>query len=375
MKLKEIKFRAPRNISEGEMFSFEELFNLDENLETFNKVSEYLVDEKVEKIIDKKEKELIKNYESKKDDLDKELSRYKKEVDENADKKIKSEIKLAEAEQKADLKVAEKEVDMLQKINKEQKQILSDLEKTYSKLMEEKIDRVRKEYSEEKEALIKEYTEKSKASSAIGENAEEEIRLKLRTLYSDDIIEKPNHALGEADVLHTIINKGKDVAQIYYEIKNRKNWSNADYQNFADKVRVGKHEFNIYIAQALPKQSKDQNLTQFDEGLFYDEVNNIYLTSFENWLPVIMVMRRQAIELSLVKNNSKSINDIKDKVYNFFKSPEFTNYFSRLKKNFDEMEKVFKEIQKQAIDGRAIKEKALVEVMNLEAEMDSKLNA
>ncbi len=368
MNIKNLKFTAPKDIKMGESFTFEELFSSDENMEALIEANQILVDDLANKKVSIIESRLKESYQES-------LENRKKEIEETKDQIVASEVAAAKAEIQSELQVEKTKVQMLEKSEKEKQTTINSLKEVYEELMESKIEDIRDKFSKEKEALIKDYEDKAKSASTIGENAEEEIRTTLRSLFPNDIVEKPNHALGEADVLHTITNAGKDVARVYYEVKNRKTWSKSDYENFADKVRKEDHEFNIYIAQALPKQSKDQNIIQFNEGMFYDEVNNIYLTSFDNWLPVIAVIRRQAIELVQVKANNESINDIKDKVYNFFKSPEFNNYFIRIKKNFEEIEAVFKAIQKSTVDGKSIKEKAALELANLEAEMNSKLNA
>ncbi len=375
MDIKKFKFISPKDIKAGEEFSFEELFDSDENIDALIEVNKMLIEDQALKLLSRKEQELQERYKSKEDDLREYFDRMKDDLQSQANEKVTNAVSIAKSEIQSQLEVAQAKVEMLTKTDAEKKDIIDSLRESYDEILEQRLDKIREEHSKEKEALIKEYEDKTKSASTIGEDAEETIRATLRSLFPNDSIEKPNHALGEADVLHTIINNGKDVARVYYEVKNRKNWSNADYENFATKVRKEDHEFNIYIAQALPKQSKSQHLIQFNEGMFYDEVNNIYLTSFENWLPVIAVIRRQAIELKQVQANSESMNDIKDRVYSFFKSPEFNNYFIRLKKNFEEIETVFKAIQKATVDGKAIKEKATLEILNLEAEINSKLNA
>ncbi len=374
MNIKKFKFISPRDIKAGEEFSFEELFQSDENLDALVEVNKLLIQEEAKKLLDLKEEKLSAKYRDKENELREYFDRMKIDLQEQANEKVQNAVSIAKSEIQTQLEVAKTKVEMLTKTDEEKNEIIESMKESYDEILEQRLGKLREEHSKEKEALIKEYEDKTKSATTIGEDAEEEIRSTLRNLFPNDSIEKPNHALGEADVLHTIVNNGKDVSRVYYEIKNRKNWSNADYENFATKVRKEDHEFNIYIAQALPKQSKNQNLVQFNESLFYDEVNNIYLTSFENWLPVIAVIRRQAIELKQVQANSESMNDIKDRVYAFFKSPEFNNYFMRLKKNFDEIETVFKAIQKATVDGKAIKEKASLEILNLEAEINSKLN-
>ncbi len=374
MDLKKIKFISPKDIKKGEEFSFGELFDSNENIDSLLEANKEFIKNHADVEINKEKSILEKRFKEKEEDLREYFDNLKKDLEKSAKSQIEDRVEIEKSKIKSKYEVEKTRSEMLEKQNKENRKIIDSLKETYEEMLESKLDKIREANKKDREELIKEYEDKAKSASTIGENAEEEIRYQLKSLFPNDMIEKPNHAKGEADVLHTIVDSGKSISRIYYEIKNRKNWSNADYQNFANKVRKEDHEFNIYIAQSLPKQTKDQNIRQFNEGFFYDEVNNIYLVSFDNWLPIIVVIRRQAIELEQTKLNAESMDEIRDRVYTFFKSPEFNNYFTRLKKNFDEIEEVFKAIQKATVDGKSIKEKAVLEIANLEAEINSKLN-
>lgn len=374
MDIKNIKFKSPRDIKEGEYFSFDELYSSDENMESLLEANKEVIKNKVNLEMNSLKDELKIKLNEKEEELRVHFERKEQEAENKAKQQVENEVKLAEAKLESKLRESEVRVEMLVKSESEKNDIIKTMKDTYESILEEKLNNLRTEFSKEKENLIKEYEDKRLSNATIGDDAEEEIRQKLKNIFPNDIIEKPNHAIGGADVLHSIVHNGKDICKVYYEVKNRKNWSKADYENFADKVRREDHSFNIYIAQALPKQSKDQSLKQFNEELFYDEVNNIYLTSFNNWLPVIAVIRRQAIETSQLIKNNESINDIKERVYTFFKSPDFLNYFNRLKTNFKEMDEVFKAIQKKTIDGKTINERASLEISNLEADINAKLN-
>lgn len=383
--MKEIKFTAPRDIKTGEIFTFDELFKHDENLSAFNDATNDLILEKVKSQLREKEIELSKEFENKNNEQEKMFNEIKekwsKESEELLSKQKEMLTKEAEnsvASEKNELKsnnsILEAKVEFLENINKENKDTLSKLKETYDDLLQQRLSDEREKFSLKEAELIKEMQDKRLSATTIGEDAEEEIRMKLKELFVDDIITKPNHATGGADVQHDIVNRGEVVSSIYYEVKNRKTWNKSQYDNFADKVRKEKHDFNIFIAKSLPKATKEQQLTQFSEDLFYDEVNNIYLTSFENWLPVIAVIRKQAITITQLKNNSDQINDIKEKVYTFFKSPEFMNYFSRIIENLRITEGLFKSIQSSTIKGVAEINKATIEIETLKTDIDTKLN-
>ncbi len=377
---KKIEFISPKDIKKGEVFTFEDLFALDDNLKLFNHTIKSRVIEEVSKgMIEERNKLHISfdnEFKKKEEVLRQNIETEMKKNNDYIRLKIESESREKELNLMQEISSLKSLKNSLTEVNQSLKERLEenkDLKSQYEEMTEYKLNILRKEFSKEKENLIKEYEDKTKSATTIGENAEEDIRNKLINSFKDDRIIKPNHAIGEADVLHEIVLNGEKISSIYYEIKNRKSWSRANYENFVDKVRKNDHDFNIFISSALPKTSRESHLKLFAEDFLYDEINNVYLVTFENWLPIIFAMRNQAIKISQIKGRENIENDIKQKVYEFFQSPDFKNYFSRVLKNVAELEKIFKSIQSSTIKGMAETNKISLEIENLQNDIDTKL--
>ncbi|MFV0473050.1 MAG: hypothetical protein ACK5MQ_02235 [Pikeienuella sp.] len=204
-----IKFISPRDIKKGDTFTFEELFSVDDNVKAFQESFESKIKSLADSISKEKEQELKDRYQGKEEDLQ-----------EFYEKQVKSIGKDLEKDHKIDKANLEKEFAVYQERNKQLEEQLGKLEELY----EDKFNARVQEIEKQKEELIKEYEAKQVSAAQIGEDGEESIRSTLKELWPNDEIIKPNHATGEADVLHNIVDdSGKTISSIYYEVKNRKN--------------------------------------------------------------------------------------------------------------------------------------------------------
>lgn len=377
---KEIEFISPKDMKKGDIFTFEEVFSLDENITRFEKATSELVDDKASKEVEAKLKGERKLLEKEKELLAQEFENRINRMQDEAQSKIDAEIKIARADAKQD---AQEEINQLKvkaelsdNFKEQVKDLRNDLDKVkeaYNEVLEQKLEDLRSKHELAIEEKIKEIEEAKLSNKAIGDAGEDYVREQLSDAWNDDNVIKPNAAKGEADVLHQIKYNGEVIASIYYEVKNRKSWARSDYDNFVEKVRNEEHEFNIYIANALPKSSREQHIKYFNEDFMYDEINNIYMLKFSNWLPVIAALRNHAIKLNEIQGTKDRVVDIKDKVYDFFKSPDFANYYSRTTNNILEVKKHFKSIKDTADKGISEAMKAEEEIKALNREIEIKL--
>lgn len=378
--MKPIEFIAPRDIKKGESFTFDELFKLDDNVKAFEKATNELVEDKASREAEiklKGERELLQKAKSL---LEAEFEQRIKRMEVDAKSKLENEIKFAKAEAQQDAQKTINDLyvkaELADSYEKQIKELRNDFDKvkdSYNEVLEEKLNDLRNKHKEDLEEKIKEIEESKLSNKAIGDAGEDYVREELSNAWPSDNISKPNAAKGEADVLHQVKVDGDTIASIYYEVKNRKTWTRGDYDNFVEKVRHEEHEFNVYIANALPKSSREQHIKFFNEDFMYDEINNIYMLKFTNWLPVIAALRNHAIKLNEVQGTKDRIIDIKDKVYEFFKSPDFANYYSRTTNNILEVKKHFKSIKDTADKGISEAMKAEEEIKALNRDIEVKL--
>lgn len=402
--LKEFILISPRDIKEGEQFSLAELFSTENILQKYEEITNEIASRQVNELFGEfKKKQLEENkfllvkqeniIQEKLAMLTEVSAQEKKELYKTMDEERKRNQKELEKYLSIEKELIRKGLDIVknelknereksktyQNLLEENKNLFNNISEIYTKNLKDELIKnqhtLQEEHKRDIVKLTKEYESKTKSSNLIGENAEREIKDKLKFYFPSDRIITPSASIGEADVLHRILEQDKEIATIYYEIKKRKNWNKANYDNFADKVRKEKHTFNIFISSSLPKKSPEQHIKIFEGSDFlYDEINNIYITTFENWLPVIASLRNNAISINKLENFSKNKHSIQEEVYSFFKSSEFQNYFSRIQSNIKNSKNYIKNIQQNSIKVMSESDKIWFELENLNAQLNIKFS-
>ena len=373
MDLKDIVFISP--VNKGEKFTFKQLLNVDENQKLFEKETQQLINDykNTASVIlkEKLESESFKKLKSLEESMKKDLtSEFKSEITRLQTELLNIEKindKLFKSKDDQILK-ADKQVNELQKTLK----IITDkLQQNFNKSLAVETSRIQEEYTKKENELK---TQLKKTANQIGDEGEDFVRDKLQQTFETDKIIKPNHAIGGADVEQTIIDNDKKIGSIYFEVKNKKTWSYADYENFANKVRSRDDDLNIYVAKTMPKSTKEKHLSKVNESLYFDKTSNVYLVSFDTFLQVTFALRNLLIKFKRELNKQDDIKTIQEKVYDFISSEEFNNYFAIIKTNVRELELVFKNIQTQTTKGLGESKNIEIQVNNLIEILDRKKN-
>ena len=344
-----IKIVLPENLVCKQEFTLGEVFSLDENRQAFEDV----VNNEVKLIAKAKESEIEQELKLKFSD---QLEEYKKQVQEVSEKEIAAKIET----EKVLLKSEQEKVEFLKNANNDLKQSLSKVESVYeTKLNEEK--RIITEKHAIEIANMKKLT-----SNEIGDMGEDEVISKITDMLPEDKVTKPSAQAGEADVLIEMSNG----ETIYIEVKNRKNWTTKNYENFAAKTRNRSDAGALFISKALPKNSKD--FIAITEEFFYNPVDDVYLTSFANFAPAVYTIRQLTSKYSRKLREANASQETQKKLFDFIGSSEYENYFAKYKKNIDELEKVFKAIQKESSKGLGTLSTLNIEIDNLYSVTSSK---
>gem|GEM_PF-1960361 len=120
----------------------------------------------------------------------------------------------------------------------------------------------------------------------------------------------------------------------------------------------------MFVAKSLPK-SKTSSISMINESLFYDKVNNVYVTSFDNFLSLVFALRNTLMHYSAKINAFESADEKSKELYEFIVSPDFANYFARVDMAYKETRKTFDEITNLSIKGISSLAKINVEVLKL----------
>lgn len=228
-------------------------------------------------------------------------------------------------------------------------------EEDYNRRLKEELER----RSKEEELKEKEYQYKIQklqeqietlnakakfdSQKVTGEVQEIVLEETLRGQFPEDIIEPVPGGKKGADVIQTITYKNKAVGKIIWESKKTQRF---DYK-WIDKLKEDQRqvgaEIAVLVTSAMPK---DTSKFTFD--------SNVIIMEFQYVIPLTILLRKQIIDAYSLKSLYDSKNDIKEQLFNYISSSEFSqnieivlSSFIRLKKQIDDervyMQKVWKE--------------------------------
>ncbi len=401
--MKKIKFKSP--VNKGETFTIKELLDINENQTLFEEWLDYELSENLKErknLIDQKSKEETREEIARlKTQQELDNQKYLLREKDILEKTARADVAQEMAKIKADLSSSDvmnqkilnekdnrikekdehikKQNELLDKNNftlNRMQDTINDIDEKNRKHYDARFDEAIQNKTKEFEDKRVELELSLKSANKIGEDAENEIREQLSNLFPEDKISKPNHAIGGADVFQQIYNnKNKEIGTIYYEVKNKKTWSYADYKNFADKTRDRSDDINIYIAKSLPKTSKEKHLQFINSSILFDKVSNIYLVDFDSYLSLVFGLRTSFVEYKTKLNNESKKESLQKNMYDFITSSEFGNYFSVISTHTREIEKIFKEIQSNTIKGVSENNNIEIQIKSLIKQIDNKKNS
>jgi DNA repair exonuclease SbcCD ATPase subunit len=226
-------------VNEGETFTFEQLFSMEDNQKNLTKFLDEEVNSKKEELKSQIRSELDQELKREKQMLQAEarneiekrvLEEQSKFSQENAELKaqlskfeeMKNELVSSKDETIKDLKQTietvstkfEKDTSSFELKIESQRQSFEEALKTINEQVEKRIlDAVTKEREEN--------TKKRTSAVKIGDIGEDQIRDTLKQLFPQDTITKPEEYSGGADIDQQIKDGGKTSGSILYEIKNK----------------------------------------------------------------------------------------------------------------------------------------------------------
>jgi hypothetical protein len=147
-----------------------------------------------------------------------------------------------------------------------------------------------------------------------GEVQELELETVLRNQFPFDEITEVPKGMNGADVMQKVYNQmGKYCGTIIWESKRTKNWSGEWTAKLKDDLRASKSDVAILVSSVLP-----------DDVKHFGAKDGVYVTDFENFLPVAKMIRMQVIELCLAKDSTVNQEQKTVILYNYIRSNEFT---------------------------------------------------
>lgn len=296
-----------------------------------------------------KEEQLKKSEEKEqklKENLESEIKKKILEQNELEQKSLKEELeekkKQLEESRKYELELRKKADALEEKEKNLELETKRKLDEEKEKIREAEQKRLKDEYQLELAAKDKKLADALKANEDLnqkltqgsqqlqGEVLELELEQILKAEFPIDEISPVGKGITGADVLQTVRdNNGKKCGIIVWESKRTKNWDDKWIPKLKDDLRTSKSDLAILVSTAMP-----QGLTNFG---FKD---GIYVTSYENFLPIAKIMRLKIIELCYAKMAGEGVNDKKEILWKYLTGNEFKQRVEAIIEAFNSMKTV-----------------------------------
>ena len=160
-----------------------------------------------------------------------------------------------------------------------------------------------------------------------GEVLELELEKTLKQQFPYDDISPVLKGARGGDVVQTVKNStGRECGKIIWESKRTKAWSNDWVVKLKEDQRQIRADIAVIISQVLPTTIK--NFGYLDE---------VWIGDYHSVLGIAHALRRQLIEVSLVKNSLVGRNDKKEILYTYVYSVEFRHRVQAIAEAFNLM--------------------------------------
>lgn len=257
------------------------------------------------------------------------LKRQNEENRKRLEEQQKLELQLRQERREIEEKQKNMELDMMRRLDEEkQKMNLKLQEELGSKYKIQQLE-YEKKLSDMQKAL-EDAQRKASASSERFRGEVQELNLEevLRSNFIyDEIKEVPKGVLG-ADVLQEVRdNLGRSCGVIVWECKRTKAFNEDWITKLKDDVIRAKGNVAVLVTQTLPDDIKT-----------FGYKNGVWVTDFNSYLELIMVLRMNMMELRRVEKLNEGKGEKMALVYNYLSSDEFRNKIVSLVETFKMMQ-------------------------------------
>lgn len=161
-----------------------------------------------------------------------------------------------------------------------------------------------------------------------GEVQEQAIVEILQELNPHDEILQSKKGTNAADVMQVIkLQDGAVCGKIYYESKRTKSWSNDWIDKLKQDNLSAKADILVLVTNALPKGVERYGL-----------VNDIWITRFEDFKELTMVLRYGMIKLHALSIVQKDRESKMEMLYRYLTSTEFKDTFQAIMEGFKNLQ-------------------------------------
>jgi hypothetical protein len=280
-------------------------------------------------IAESERKKIFEEQADKTNALIEELAENKKKLSEANRKELellKKQQELEEAKENIDLEVQRKITEGRKKIAEEAAQKATEDNMLKMREKDDQLAAMKKQ--------IDELKRKSEVGSqeAQGEALEQQLQEYLECSFSYDKFEEVKKGARGADVLQIVYNQsGKECGKILWESKNTKDFQKSWIAKLKSDQQEAKADIAVIMSVALPDEIKSFGL--------YDDV---WITDYKSVIGLATALRQVLIEATKQKAITVGRDSIKDVIYNYITSQEFTlhiqavvNAYRQMKNDLD----------------------------------------
>jgi hypothetical protein len=223
------------------------------------------------------------------------------------------ELQLRQAKRKLEDERNAIELEVARKLDRERKKITAQARESLSEAHQLELRQKNIEVEQMKKQ-IKELQESSEQlpSGLRGEALEREIEHVLRESFSSDRIEPVKSGLRGADVLQTVLSRGRACGTILWEFKRARHWSN----EWTTKLRRDQAAANADVA-VLVCAAPSPGLQYMD---LYD---GVWVVDPVCVIPIAKLLRERLTQLTQVRSVDSNRNDAMEALYEYLSSNAF----------------------------------------------------
>ncbi len=318
--------------------------------------------EKIKKELEEKENKLAEREFKLNEELNKRLqerlSYERKNIAEEIRRSIENENKhqiemLAEAKEQYEKRYNQL-LEQLKNMQNENTKLLMDLNETrlkfeseYNKRLQEELEKKNKEAEQREreyqykiqklQEQIEELNNKAQFDSQkiTGEIQEIILEETLREQFPEDIIEPVPGGKKGADVIQTVIFRNRKAGKIIWESKKTQKFDGKWIDKLKEDQRDAGADIAVLVTAAMPKDTSKFTID-----------SNIIIMEFQYVIPLTILLRKQLIDLHSLKSTYDSKNDIKDQLFDYISSKEFSQNIERV---LDSLLKIKNQMEKEKL--------------------------
>lgn len=230
--------------------------------------------------------------------------------------KADAESKVLASEQQLLMLKTSHEADIVQRLN-EQREILERAQTDAVNVERQAAFEKELKLSNKVEELQRSLADKT--AEELGEGAEINLYELLKTEFQGDRIERINKGQPGADILHTVIHKGKECGSIIYDSKNHNAWRNEFVTKLASDQMAAKSDHAILSTRKFPAGTRHLHVQ-----------DGVILVAPSRVSALVLIVRQHIIATHALRLSEEARTQKTAELYAFINSERFRDLFKRI---------------------------------------------